>query len=284
MPAVTIKLFLPTGEPQRLRIAEIPNWSGKAIAAPRTELDTLLKQKDLEGPGVYVLVDTAKDTGLPAAYIGEGEAVGDRLSSHSDKDWVQAIVFVSQSDNLTKAHIRYLEGKLIEEVKLVGRFTLKNAVASGAKLPASDREDMNAFLDRVRLLLPVLGCDLLEPVAQPARGGASQNLICTIKSLIAHGQRSPQGFVVLKGSGAAPQLRKSACARAPWLISLREKLVNSKVLLEEGGRLRFAQDYEFSSPSTAAAVIHGGHANGLTAWKTSDGKTLKELEATLQPD
>jgi hypothetical protein len=41
------------------------------------------------------------------------------------------------------------------------------------------------------------------------------------------------------------------------------------------------QDYEFSSPSAAAAIIHGGHANGLAAWRTSDGKTLKEIEAAV---
>jgi hypothetical protein len=35
---------------------------------------------------------------------------------------------------------------------------------------------------------------------------------------------------------------------------------------------------EFASPSAAAAVVHGGHANGLTAWKDASGKTLKELE------
>jgi len=40
----------------------------------------------------------------------------------------------------------------------------------------------------------------------------------------------------------------------------------------------FNQDAEFASPS-AAAVIHGGHANGLTAWKNKDGKTLKEIES-----
>jgi len=41
----------------------------------------------------------------------------------------------------------------------------------------------------------------------------------------------------------------------------------------------FTKDVEFSSPSAAAAVIHGGHANGLTAWKTSKGTTLKEMES-----
>jgi hypothetical protein len=43
--------------------------------------------------------------------------------------------------------------------------------------------------------------------------------------------------------------------------------------------LVFAKDTEFSSPSSAAAVVHGGHANGLTAWKDKNGRTLKEIES-----
>jgi len=40
----------------------------------------------------------------------------------------------------------------------------------------------------------------------------------------------------------------------------------------------FTKDVEFSSPSAAAVVVPGGSANGLTAWRTKDGKTLKQLD------
>ena len=50
------------------------------------------------------------------------------------------------------------------------------------------------------------------------------------------------------------------------------------MLGDKGDRLLFLKDIEFASPSAAAAVVHGGHANGLTAWKDANGKTLKELE------
>jgi hypothetical protein len=49
------------------------------------------------------------------------------------------------------------------------------------------------------------------------------------------------------------------------------------VIVED--HLKFTRDSEFSSPSAAATVVHGGSANGLHAWKSKDGKTLKELEA-----
>jgi hypothetical protein len=60
---------------------------------------------------------------------------------------------------------------------------------------------------------------------------------------------------------------------------MRQKLKAEGSLVVESEFLRFGREVEFSSPSAAAAVIHGGHANGLTAWKDSQGQTLKQLEA-----
>jgi len=50
------------------------------------------------------------------------------------------------------------------------------------------------------------------------------------------------------------------------------------VLTEKDGFLVFTRDAEFSSPSAAATVIHGGSANGLIAWKTEKGKALRQLD------
>jgi hypothetical protein len=60
---------------------------------------------------------------------------------------------------------------------------------------------------------------------------------------------------------------------------MRQSLKIEGVLSEVGDRLVFKKSYEFASPSAAAAVVHGGHANGLIAWKTEDGNTLKEIES-----
>jgi type VI protein secretion system component Hcp len=60
---------------------------------------------------------------------------------------------------------------------------------------------------------------------------------------------------------------------------MRQKLKDSGAPKENHDHLLFTKDIDFSSPSAAAAVIHGGHANGLTAWKNKQGKTLKELES-----
>jgi hypothetical protein len=65
----------------------------------------------------------------------------------------------------------------------------------------------------------------------------------------------------------------------PWALNMRQKLKDDGLLTVKTDHLLLTKDAEFSSPSAAAAVIHGGHANGLTAWKNKDGKTLKELES-----
>src|ERR1700756_5490561 len=107
MASATIKLFLPLGDAKSLRTAEISNWTGKAIAAPRTELDELLQREELAKSGIYILIGTEPPSGLPHAYIGEAEVIRDRLKQHKNREfWISAIVFVSKDENLTKAHIR----------------------------------------------------------------------------------------------------------------------------------------------------------------------------------
>jgi hypothetical protein len=279
MDSATIKLFLPRGEAKSLRTAEISNWTGKAIAAPRTELDDLLQREELDKAGVYVLSGTDPLSGSPRAYIGEAEVIRERLKQHKSKEfWITAIVFVSKDENLTKAHVRYLESRLLAEATNVGRFTLEQNQAGGSKLPESDREDMEVFLSRIRQLLPVLGSDLLIPVAQPAAKQQSGGVLyCRRKGAEGRGHRTPDGFVVLKGSTAVLKERESAKSW-PATVALRKQLIANGTLKPKDGFYEFTQDVQFSSPSAAAAIIEGGSANGLIAWKTADKTTLKALD------
>ena len=279
MTSATIKLFLPRGDAKSLRTAEISNWTGKAVAAPRTELDDLLAREELEKAGVYILIGSDPLTNAARAYIGEAEVIRERLKQHKTKEfWVSAIVFVSKDENLTKAHVRYLESRLLAEATLIGRFTLEQNQAGGSKLPESDREDMEVFLARIRQLLPVLGSDILAPITQsaekPQPGGV---LSCRIKGAAARGQRTANGFVIFQGSTAV-LVERPAAENYPYVIAQRKQLIADGTLIEKDGYLEFTKDAEFSSPSSAAVVIHGGSANGLTAWKTEDGKSLKQLD------
>ena len=164
MTSATIKLFLPRGDAKSLRTAEISNWTGKAVAAPRTELDELLAREELDKAGVYILIGSDPLTNAPRAYIGEAE-----------------------------------------------------------------------------------------------------------------GQRTANGFVVFQGSTAVLEERPSA-EIYPYVVAQRKQLIADGTLNDKDGFLVFTKDAEFSSPSAAAAVIHGWSANGLTAWKTEGGKSLKQLD------
>lgn len=279
MTSATIKLFLPRGDAKSLRTAEISNWTGKAIAAPRTELDELLQREELDKAGVYILSGSDPLSGSPRAYIGEAEVIRERLKQHKTKEfWISAIVFVSKDENLTKAHVRYLENRLLTEAAQVGRCTLEQNQAGGSKLPESDREDMEVFLSHIRQLLPVLGSDLLIPIAQPAAKQQSGGILfCRMKGAEGRGRRTPDGFVVFRGSTAVLQEREAA-KKYPYVLTLRNQLIANGTLVKKDGFYEFTKDTEFSSPSAAAAVIEGGSANGLIEWRTEDGRVLKELD------
>lgn len=279
-PSATIKLFIPLGDPKKVRTAEISNWSGKAVAAPRSDLDHFISRPEVSKPGVYILLGVDAQDGEPLAYIGEAEVVADRIKQHKSKDyWNSAIAFVSKDENLTKAHIRYLEGRIIEIALSIGRYKIANANLSGSHLPESDQHDMEVFLERIAQLLPVLGSELLTPIAPTSKDATGEEVLyCNMKGAQARGLRSPNGFVVLKGSTAVLKERDSAKTQGPWILALRSKLIQEGALQEQAGFLIFTRDIEFASPSAAAAVIHGGNAAGPLAWKNPAGTALKEIE------
>jgi hypothetical protein len=283
MPSATIKIFLVNGDPKRLRTAELSNWTGKAVAGPRSEFESVVAREESQNSGVYFLTGIDPETGKNAVYIGEAESIRDRVKGHLDKDfWNQIVFFTSKDENLTKAHIRYLEGRLIEQAKQAGRAAVKNSQGSGARLPESDREDMEIFLEKIHQLLPVLGVEVLVPTTTKASGLTEPELLsCEIKGLKATGHLTPNGIVVLAGSQAVLTDRPSS-QKYPWPSNMRQKLKEEGMLSVEANYLLFNKDVEFSSPSAAASVIHGGHANGLTAWKNRAGKSLKELESEKQ--
>ena len=267
--SATIKLFLPFGNAQGIRTAEISNWSGKAVAAPRSELKHFMSREELKNPGVYFLIGDDEESGVPLLYIGEAESVTYRLKQHLSKEfWNSVIAVFSKDENLTKAHVRYLEGRLIEIALDVGKCK-----------PESDLHDMEVFLSRVAQLLPVLGCNFLTPTAVVASATDLHNaLYCARKGAKAAGVRSPNGFTVFKGSTAVKDFQKASHTSGKWIIKLRHQLVQTGGLILQGEFYVFAKDIEFASPSAAAAVVMGGSAQGPAVWKNADGKSLKDIE------
>lgn len=279
MPTATLKIFLVFGDPKRLRTAELSNWTGKAVAGPRSELEKVLERDESQNSGVYFLAGVDPETNKSAIYIGEAECIRDRIKGHLSKDfWNNIVFFVTKDENLTKAHIRYIEGRLIEIANSADRSVVMNNQGSGAKLPESDIEDMEVFLEKMQQILPVLGIEVFVQAVSKAENEAEREMLtCKIKNVVASGSLTPNGLVVLAGSEAVLEERGSA-KKWPSVMTQRNKLIENGGLVQEGDKYVFAKDTEFSSPSSAAAVIHGGSANGLTAWINAKGRSLKELQ------
>ena len=279
MSTATLKMFLAFGDPKRLRTVELSNWTGKAVAGPRSEFVKVLERKESHNTGVYFLTGIDPDTNKNTIYIGEAECIRDRIKNHLSKDfWNNITFFITKDENLTKAHIRYIEGRLIEIAKTADRSIVINNQASGARLPESDREDMEVFLEKMQQVLPVLGIEAFVQTSSNTEDGIEKEMLtCKIKDIIASGYLTPNGIVVLANSKAVYEERDSA-KKWPSVLVQRNKLIKNGRLIQKDNKYIFTKDTEFASPSSAAAVIHGGSANGLTAWVNVEGKQLKQLE------
>lgn len=138
-----IRMFLPNGTPDGIKIVEKSNWVGRAIAGPRSRFDELRKRSEFQKTGVYILTGQPDPDGLPTVYIGEGDPVADRLISHYKlKDsWSTAVFFIDngKDDHLNKAHVQYLEARLASLAREAKRCVLDNA--NMPQLPALSEMD-----------------------------------------------------------------------------------------------------------------------------------------------
>ncbi|WMJ72208.1 GIY-YIG nuclease family protein [Cytophagaceae bacterium ABcell3] len=279
----TIKIFLIDGEPNGRMTCELSNWTGKAFRIPRKKIKDSIDRPELEFTGIYILFGRSdKSENKDLAYIGEAECIYKRLIQHlSSKDfWNDAIVFVSKDENLNKAHIKYLESRLYEIALDVSRYDLDNTnVPTRPNISESDQAEMEEFIENIRLLVNTLGYKIFEEIRKVNQTIEEQKnntfLIEAARGANAKGQRTNEGFVVLKDSEIANTITNSFPKN--W-GNLRESLINDGIIKENNGRLFFSKDYLFTSPSAAAAIVMGRSANGLTEWKLNDGRILKSVE------
>ena len=229
----------------------------------------------MNAPGVYFLTGIDPDTGERAIYIGEAEKVSSRLKNHVGKEfWTSVAVIVSKDDNLTKAHIRFLEGALIGIASDNNSAQVMNTVASGASLPESDEAEMATFLNHALQLLSVLGIKEFDKTLESPTA-KKDILTFKTKGIVATGKRTSNGFMIFKGSQAVLESRPSA----QWSRQKRDELQEKGILEINGDHMVFTIDSEFGSPSTAGCMVAGGSTNGLTAWKNARGQTLKKIES-----
>ncbi|MBN1125509.1 MAG: GIY-YIG nuclease family protein, partial [Sedimentisphaerales bacterium] len=167
----SIRIFLVDGQPYGLLTAEIMNWIGKVIVAPRAQLAKLAERNDVRRTGTYLLVGPSPNViNRDCVYVGESDNVLSRIVDDHEKTkdfWVKAVLILSKDENLTKAHVRYLESRLIQMIQLSGRAELTNGTSPPLPLlPEADVSDMEYFLEQLKIILPVLGMNFTQPKPQ----------------------------------------------------------------------------------------------------------------------
>ncbi|MFV8755107.1 GIY-YIG nuclease family protein [Nannocystaceae bacterium ST9] len=285
MPGRAIRIFLTNGTPSGLRTAELGLSTCKAVMAPRIDLEALSRRSEARRTGVYILVgDDEKHIGRRAVYIGEGDEVFTRIKSHdSNKDfWDQVILFVSKDENLTKAHVRYLEARMIMLATEARRATVTNGTApdpSRLRLPEADQAEMEEYLEHVRMLASTLGVVIFENMATelPTRTPMTNEIRVSMSGTGYNAHAVVRGgqLVVLQGSLARKQEAPSLSASSR---ALRAELIDAEVLAAIETGLQFTQDYAFDSPSGAAQAIAGASVNGRITWRLPDERTLKDWQ------
>ena len=165
------------------------------------------------------------------------------------------------------------------------RYEVKNSNdPTPGNITEEKESEMEEFIDYAKVIMGTLGHKVFEPLNKPVNAATQvsndtvtedaielhlERTIKNVGKVEANGKQTTEGFVVLQGSSISPVDDDTV----PAVIKDRR----AKAQLDENHILQ--EDILFSSPSYAAMFVIGKSANGLTSWKTADGKTLKSLEA-----
>lgn len=276
----TIQLFLVDGKPTGLRKATIHGWTGLLFVSGASAFGDLTARAEVDRTGVYILSGPDPDMpGTTRVYIGSGNSVAERIEQSAKKRefWETAITITTSDDDLSKGHAEYLEARLIRVTAQAGRVTLDNGTQPDTdrrRLPEADVANMEQFLSNLRIILPVIGLDMLKPqaravtqVAKPAEERTVEEVHFEIrhKSRVQAIAVEEDGeFIVLEGSEA---LSGTGYVQQSY-VGLKEKLIAEGVLVPvREDRLKFARPWPFNSPSAAAAVVLDRNSNGRLEWK-----------------
>ena len=276
----TIQLFLVDGKPTGLLKATIHGWTGLLFVSGASAFGDLTARAEVDRTGVYILSGPDPDKpGTTRVYIGSGNSVAERIEQSAKKRefWETAITITTSDDDLSKGHAEYLEARLIRVTAQAGRVALDNGTQPDTdrrRLPEADVANMEQFLSNLRIILPVIGLDMLKPqpravtqIAKPAEERTVEEVHFEIRhksGVQATAVEEDGEFIVLEGSEA---LSGTGYVQQSY-GGLKEKLIAEGVLvLLREDRLKFARPWPFTSPSAAAAVVLDRNSNGRLEWK-----------------
>jgi len=285
----SLELYFIDGKPDGMLTAEVFNWTGHVLMTPRTRIKDALGREEAGYTGVYILLGETEDG--PQAYIGEAEDLGKRLRDHvKGKDWWEtAVLITSTANNLHKAHVKYLESRLVEIALSTKLTSLENGnQPPRSSLSESSIANMEEFLETLVMVLPAIQVDMFVNRVRPMKIGSdgpehysypSFELVTPKHGIRATAIIKDSEMVVQAGSKARKEWSQKV---KPWnekSKDLHQKLLENGILKLEGDYCIFTKNYAFPNVSAAAAVIQGRAANGRD-WKLKGtNTTYAEWEA-----
>ncbi|MDX2241120.1 MAG: GIY-YIG nuclease family protein [Leptolyngbyaceae cyanobacterium bins.302] len=300
-------MYLVDGNPNGIMTVEIMNWTGVVTVSPKTQLADLASRSEIRRTGIYILVGNNPESPSfqEVVYIGESDCVWDRLTQHI-KDpvkevwWRRTVIITSKDDNLTKAHIRYLESRLISLGIQAQRAKITNGTNPDVpRLPEPDIADMEYFLEQVQMLLPVLGLTFAMPLPTLENeqlpelvGHESPIFYMNYKKAKAFAREVNGEFVILKDSTLC---KEETSSLASSYRQLRSQLLADGKLVDSDNAdcWRLTQDLPLTSPSAAACVVGGLSLNGRATWQVKDANQsyaswqdsrLEKAQKVVQPE
>lgn len=276
MNAKNINVFLIDGKAEGRIKCSLLNWTGVVYKIPRTKLDDTKEHSHLKHSGVYFLFGT-DDVSNPKVYIGQasnrknGKGIANRLKEHlKDEDyWIDAVVVTTNDNIFGPTEITYLEYMFCRLAKESNRYDIKNdKIPHAGNITEEKEAELKEYIHYVKLIMGILGYNIFAPVINE-----DKEPIFYIKSkdIEARGRRTNDGFLVLKDSSIV----KSPTNSCPESTKQLRNKYSSNISKPD---YMLKKDILFSSPSSAACFVLYSSENGRDKWKTSSGKSLKEIE------
>ena len=292
--SIALQILLNDEEIDGKKTVYVANRDIRCEYVPRHKVSTFKS----DYVAVYLLIGSDEEQG-DLIYVGETEEAAIRLLNHDKKKefWDYAYFFFSNTHNLNKADVKFLEAKIYQAIKEAGRYKLENASIPKEShvhdIRQSELMDMFKTIEFILggafNLFPFKKVDLqlevnetkekINHLKQQLDELEKETFYMTQKVANAKGYLLGEGkkFVVLKGSKTASIEKAANSFKEISAATNLERLKKQGVLQEIDGYYQFNETHIFNSPSGASDLIYLGATNGWKEWKNKEGESLEKL-------
>lgn len=280
-------LLLLSGHPDGVRVGHLDAWDGIVMLGSHEQLPELCTFPKMNLPGIYLLRNE-KDR-KPQVYIGKADALSKRIKHHKTEDWwTQVVAISSEKKRLEDGEVRYLEGRIVAQIREAGSVELKNAVNPSIRpLGQGAEENMERFLSGIKDIFSLVHVDAFRSIASsPA---IPHEEMPQFEMSVPRGQGT--AIAVLNQDKGTFEVQKGSSARDIWADRpsrhenskrLRQELIEDgtlQVVNNKDKSYRFTKNYPFSSITAAAEVVAGGKRSGPQTWRNiKTGQTFKDWQ------